>query len=663
MTLLHQLPTTPNAEEMSRVMRRLFERADEGLIEIGWTSQTHPHALNRARLFDLSEIDEAVDFAVELNSVQNRNVYTSAGLRRLDANRNVRGNASDVIAVVAFKIDCDKEGEMTAALDVSKRLGLPPNLATYTGHHPHTRGQLWWILETPLTDTRLSERIDRALMQRCGGDPKVPNPDRLMRLCGSVAWPLKDGRRLEMTGIYDVPTRDENYTVDEIVERLEAAGALEKQVSDGAVLLDFNQAEPQLDFESLIERAAAPGEWHKSALLATAHLLGRGTPPSVVVDLLTPMLTMPGYTTHQTRDEIAVMVEGAMRRGYGEAEEPRHDSEAPKAEGSPFLSIEQLLEMPPPEWLVDQYLVENGVSTLFGPPASFKTFIALDLALSVAYGVDWRGFKVKEARPVLYICAEGQHGLGARCHVWREHRAAGAECAGFWVLPVPVNFMDPAKVDLLIGAIEKFGVGARMIVIDTVARNFGQGDENNTKDMNAFISGVDRIRVKFQAHVMLVHHSGKDETKDERGSSVLRAAVDAAIRLSRDGTSETVVVKVKKQKDGPEAPDLTLTVPIAEAVHPKTGEVVTSRIPTLSDAQQAAQAARKPPRIGKNEREILEALRDGPQTFATLERRLGVTDRRNFGRALNSLEAKNIIENRDGLYALGVVSFLDASGE
>jgi RecA-family ATPase len=72
-----------------------------------------------------------------------------------------------------------------------------------------------------------------------------------------------------------------------------------------------------------------------------------------------------------------------------------------------------------------------------------------------------------------------------------------------------------------------------MIWLDTLARTFGAGDENSQKDMNAFITGVDRLRDTFRCVVGVVHHTGKEDGKGLRGSSALYAAMDTVIRTER----------------------------------------------------------------------------------------------------------------------------------
>ena len=72
-----------------------------------------------------------------------------------------------------------------------------------------------------------------------------------------------------------------------------------------------------------------------------------------------------------------------------------------------------------------------------------------------------------------------------------------------------------------------------MIIIDTLARNFGAGNENSTEDMNAFVERVDDLKNTFNSCICLVHHTGHGSSNRARGSSVLPAAVDWEYKVSR----------------------------------------------------------------------------------------------------------------------------------
>src|SRR5919199_3548534 len=99
------------------------------------------------------------------------------------------------------------------------------------------------------------------------------------------------------------------------------------------------------------------------------------------------------------------------------------DALAPESEqperASRLLTIEELEQLPAPRWLVGNHLVAESISVLFGPSGGGKTFVALDLALTVATGQDWLGTEPVEAGYVVYATSEGLAGLARRIHAWR----------------------------------------------------------------------------------------------------------------------------------------------------------------------------------------------------------------------------------------------------
>lgn len=641
---------------MAEMVHALFRYAMHGKVELAWTDPrrdpvTRRHNLDRAALFELNDLDTLVERALAESTVQNQNLYISAGLRHPD-HASRRAKAKDVIAVVALKADCDTPGCLTNALKICAEKHAPPSLVCFTGREPHLRGSLWWVLEEPEQDLARVEAIERAIARLLASDPSVVNPDRVMRLAGSVAWPLKAKRSLEMTGIYQADTRAAPYTLDELQHAFSAA-AFSAAANHIAPALDFSAARSTHDLESLIAAAAEPHQWHRQAVLATAHLIGRGTPPEVVIDVLAPRLTMPGYIEAQTREELAIMVRGAVAKGWlpeqPPPEKPAPTPALPEAAKSPFVSLDDMLNRPPPTYIVDGYLTEGGLSVLWGASGAFKSFVAIDLALSVASGQDWHGRRT-ERRPCLYVCAEGQYGFGVRALAWRQHKAPDADLSGFYVLPAPVNFIEAGNVRLLTNAIRQFipdAAASPLIVIDTLARNFGGGDENATRDMNLFIASAGLLQSELGAHVLLIHHTGKDDSKGERGSYSLRGAVDTSLKLVRDGKSERISLEHFKQKEGPECEPMPLRMAKVEATHPVTGEIISTLAPVLDAPPAAAADPLAPPRLGRNERTVLAILQAAhPLRFGQVHAQTGI-DKGTLGRVFRSLIDKKLVA-KDG---------------
>jgi hypothetical protein len=204
--------------------------------------------------------------------------------------------------------------------------------------------------------------------------------------------------------------------------------------------------------------------------------------------------------------------------------------------------------------LVKGVLDECGMSVLYGESGAGKTFFTLDLALHIALGWEWRGYKVRQGC-VIYIAAEGQNGIRKRIEAFRQQHDLKNAAPPFALIPTSVDLLNPdADTTPLImkvkAAAERFPV--KLVVVDTLARAMAGGNENASDDMGAFIRNIDRIRQETGAHVLIVHHCGKDTAKGARGHSSLRAATDTEIELTSDGDTGIKTACIKKQKDGEE---------------------------------------------------------------------------------------------------------------
>jgi len=639
--VLHQLPCTPDRDTMESFIGRVFNALGmRGLIELSWTSVRAPHRLEFGRQYDVSDIDRLVDDAVRLNSNPSCNIYISAGLRRSDIDTRHRAKDEHVQSIVAFWADFDKPGSLEAAMKKTAKLDIKPNMVTYTGKHPHLRGQMWWTLDEPCEDFKLHEELMRKLASELGADKSVINRSRVMRFIGSVAWPLKAERTLEMTGYHEFGPRAAYYTLDEMQTKLRGV----ETATQRNALYDFSTAEPNIETQDLIALSIEPHKFHENARTASARLIAQGMKPEDVYGVLAGAVRAAGVNVPERLVQLKNLVTGAAAKfkpaDQAAAPAPALDPNVERV--SPFMSIAQLLAQPAPEYIIENFLIEKGMAALFGAPGTFKTFIALDLGLSVAHGLPWHGFATRQKK-VLYICAEGQYGFGARALVWQQERAAGRDTDQFVLLPVPVNFLQPEAVGKLIEDMQLFIGDVGLVIIDTLARNFGTGDENKTQDMNAFVKGVSRLA--RDAMVLIVHHTGKDEGKDERGSSAFRAALDAAFRLKREPLSDYVTFVTKKQKEGEEHHPLDFVMARAEAPHPTTGELLASRIPTVGSA--ASSTSMRKPHLSRAHLAILSFLRtNGACSASILGRELG-KDRSNLSRQLRLLADNELVRQTD----------------
>jgi hypothetical protein len=209
-----------------------------------------------------------------------------------------------------------------------------------------------------------------------------------------------------------------------------------------------------------------------------------------------------------------------------------------------LLSIEEVKAIPAPKFLVDDLLPEGALAEMHGPPGGGKTFIALDVALSIASGLPWFGRRVRRGA-VVYVIGEGKAGMGARIRAW-EAKAAVTRGVRFHVVDEPVQLLEPRDLGLFVRALVPLGEPPALIVLDTLARCFVGGEENSARDMGMAIAGADQIRRVTGAAVLIVHHTRK-EGDQERGSVALRGGVDTMMAVKEE--DDHLVVTCEKQKD------------------------------------------------------------------------------------------------------------------
>lgn len=202
-----------------------------------------------------------------------------------------------------------------------------------------------------------------------------------------------------------------------------------------------------------------------------------------------------------------------------------------------------ILNLPVPRGLVGDLFQLDSLAVIYGPPSSGKTFLAMDVALSIASRRPWQGKAVVE--PVLYVGAEDAPGIAKRARAWRARHGELGDI--HWLLQ-RVPLLDGYAVNELCDKVAE--VAPALIVVDTLARCMVGADENSTREMGLAVDALDRLRTVIGSCVCTVHHSGKDGSRGPRGSIVLLTAADTAIECRRTRTGITTVVE--KQKNGPD---------------------------------------------------------------------------------------------------------------
>ncbi|MBK9585801.1 MAG: AAA family ATPase [Alphaproteobacteria bacterium] len=243
-----------------------------------------------------------------------------------------------------------------------------------------------------------------------------------------------------------------------------------------------------------------------------------------------------------------------------------------KAQPLKIYHWSDLAQLPTRKYLIKGLFDVKGMSVIFGASNSGKTFLALDIAAHIALGLEWQGKRTRKGQ-VVYIAAEGGYGTQARLEAFRKHH----DIEGYgelYVIPSSVLLCgEPNDLKLLLESLACLGT-LDLVVIDTLARAMGGEDENLAKDMGSFIKNCDDIRETTGAHVMVIHHCGKNEERGARGSSALKGAIDTELQVSQD--NRVISAKVTKQRDGKTGEITCFELRPYEVGQDEDGEALTS---------------------------------------------------------------------------------------
>jgi hypothetical protein len=224
-----------------------------------------------------------------------------------------------------------------------------------------------------------------------------------------------------------------------------------------------------------------------------------------------------------------------------------------KATGLPLVYFNDIKPALTGDDFVEGLLIRAAMSVIYGPSNCGKTFLMADLALHVALGWKWWGRDVTQGA-VIYCALEGAFGIRNRVAAFALHHGLDGQDIPFAIIPVGLNILDPeADTDRLIAAIEeaagKLGMPVALVVMDTLSRAIAGGNENSPEDMGRLVANSDKIRQVTGAHIAWVHHSGKDQALGARGHSLLRAATDTEIEISRPDADSPSTARVTKQRE------------------------------------------------------------------------------------------------------------------
>lgn len=277
-----------------------------------------------------------------------------------------------------------------------------------------------------------------------------------------------------------------------------------------------------------------------------------------------------------------------------------------------LLSVADAMSLPPRQYLLPGLIAPGEFSAWWGAPKCGKTFVVMRLAYGMALGAGLWGREPRRPVRVLYGAAEGEGGIGTRLAAL--HAEMGDPGDAFAVIAQRMQLGPPGEhlADFIAAArLHR----AELVVVDTLARTFGEGDEDRAQDMGGFIASLDRLREEGRQrgapmpHVAVIHHGSKDAAaKTPRGSGALLGAADLVVRIKKgeDGTPSMAVVEhAKDDADGAELPFRLRVVEVQRQGHAEPG-----RTCIAEEAFEGAQVGTKRPALPKQAKRALGYLHE-----------------------------------------------------
>lgn len=265
---------------------------------------------------------------------------------------------------------------------------------------------------------------------------------------------------------------------------------------------------------------------------------------------------------------------------------------------------------------VEGVLTDESMSVVYGESNVGKTFFASDLGMHVALGRTWMGRAV-DARGTLYLAMEGGHGIKNRVAAFKLHHGLDGEIIPFAIIPMGLNLLDPLAdtqrvIDAIKAAEKVCGFKFGLVIGDTLSRAMAGGNENASEDMGALVTNSDAIRAECKAHFMWIHHSGKDQARGARGHSLLRAATDTEIEVTREDGMPPIA-RTKKQRDLPNDGEFPFVLKVIELGTNRRNKPVTSCVVTCPDTDEPA---RRPRSLKPSAKAALQCLIEAGAEFS-----------------------------------------------
>lgn len=523
------------------------------------------------------------------------NVYVGLHLMKRSLARGKRGKREDVVAVFGLVADMDAD---------TGNVGALPSEPSYIVETSPGNQQPVWLFDRPLTVAEAAP-LAAALKRATGSDHGTADVDHVWRIPGTLNWPnaakLKRGRSPNAAPVRTLQAWDGELINVDVFRKALAPWSSAPASEAGPVQLGEL---PEVEGIAVSERAAAllaandvdDRSKHARAVIEQLNFDGHSAEEAAALFMAAKGNWLDRYANEQrarTDFERVWGKEVARREEKREAnadlaaglvvpQQPANDNDPTPAvsEVKPRFNVtwfDDIEEGKPKMWTIKGVLGDGEMTTVSGLPGTGKSVITGDGCFHVAAGMDWFGRRVTQGM-VAYVAAERRALTERRMLALRQHY-------GVHEVPLVVisgrldmtsSLVDAkALADVIKQASTDCGQRCVWIVLDTLTRVFGPGDQNASKDMSKFIAACDELIRLTGAHLTVVHHTAWSGERG-KGAIDLDGAVDASFLVSKNAGIYTL--KCDGANDGEEGTIATFTMQSVEIAKDEDGEPTTAPV-------------------------------------------------------------------------------------
>lgn len=309
-------------------------------------------------------------------------------------------------------------------------------------------------------------------------------------------------------------------------------------------------------------------------------------------------------------------------------------TETPDSACLPVLRVGAIPTEPVPRrWLIESLWGAAAVGFIGGPPKCCKSYLGLDMALSVATNTACLGtYAIIEPGPALvYLAEDALSVVRERVEALARHRGLPLADVNLHVITAPRLRLDqPADRGRLFETARR--LRPRMLLLDPLVRLHAV-DENSATEVAQLLAGLRELQRGLDLAIILVHHTRKAVPAGMAAGQGLRGSTD----LHAFGDSNLYLRRLRGQLL------LTMEHRAAAAPEPVGLELVTTEEETIHLAITSAAPSGEAPRETDLDQAVIKVLERQPViSRQALRENLAVQNER-LGRTLVRLESQGRI--------------------